>query len=265
MLNLEDLAQFVAFHKCGTLTKVAEEFLISQPTITRNMKRLEEEFGIPLFIRSANKLSFTETGDYAAQCAEELLVAANQCVINVQNYDQKLHTITIESCAPAPLWNLIPSITRKNPDKTISSKLEDDLSKIEENILNGLTTLAILPHPMENEKLCCEPFLDEHLSICVPKSHALAKYAEVSTSQINGYNCLLASEIGFWNSFCKRKMPSSKFLVQTDEFAFRELIRESTLPYFTTDLSKEPIADNRISIPITDDEANVTYFLIKNK
>ena len=49
MLNLNDLSQLVAFYKYGTLTKVAEEFFISQPTITRTMKRIENEFGVPLF------------------------------------------------------------------------------------------------------------------------------------------------------------------------------------------------------------------------
>jgi hypothetical protein len=62
-------------------------------------------------------------------------------------------------------------------------------------------------------------------------------------------------------------MPSSKFLVQLDSDAFEELRIKSTLPYFVTDVS---IKDNatpqwRKIIPLTDDEAFVTYYLICHK
>ncbi len=60
-------------------------------------------------------------------------------------------------------------------------------------------------------------------------------------------------------------MSSSKFFVQTDEYAFRELAKESTLPYFITDLAvdyyQEKEAEDRIAIPITDEDANVTYYI----
>ena len=51
MLNLENLRQFVAFADCGTLAAAAKKCHISQPTITRPMQVLEEDFGVPLFER----------------------------------------------------------------------------------------------------------------------------------------------------------------------------------------------------------------------
>lgn len=62
-------------------------------------------------------------------------------------------------------------------------------------------------------------------------------------------------------------MPASKFLVQTDDFAFKELVQESTLPCFTTNLATDmsDILGSRNIIPITDAEANVTYYFICKK
>lgn len=123
--------------------------------------------------------------------------------------------------------------------------------------------IAILPYPLEGNGFTCKKYLEEHLSICVPDDHALAKFDSINTNQINGYNCLLNSDIGFWIDMCRKSMPSSKFLVQTDEFAFRELMTASNLPYFTTDLANDRFAEvkNRVTIPITDEEANVSYYL----
>ena len=46
MIEFEHLFQFVAFGMYGTLSKTAEILHVSQPTLTRNMKLLEKEFGV---------------------------------------------------------------------------------------------------------------------------------------------------------------------------------------------------------------------------
>ncbi len=263
MLNLEDLSQFVAFYQYGTLTKVAEEFHISQPTVTRTMKRIEEAFGVPLITHSVNKIEINDTGKVAAEAAIRLLSSANQCEAEVKEFDKKLHTITVDSCAPAPLWNFIPRLSRKQSDKTISSKLVDDMSELEENLLTHECNVAILTHPVKADGITCVKYLEEHLSACVPPTHELAKYKEVTISQLNGYNCVLSSDLGFWGKYCKREMPSSRFFEQTDEEAFRTLIKESTLLCFTTNLVTDTgnVLGDRIVIPITDEEVNVTYYI----
>ncbi len=62
-------------------------------------------------------------------------------------------------------------------------------------------------------------------------------------------------------------MPSSRFLVQTDEFEFEELIRESSLPCFTTNLAGRDLEllTGRVQIPVSDPEANITYYAVCEK
>ena len=86
-------------------------------------------------------------------------------------------------------------------------------------------------------------------------------------AQINGFNCLLRDQIRFWTDLCHEKMPASKFRVQTDEFAFEELIRASTLVGFTTNFATDVnhLLKGRKVIPLTDPEADVTYHLICRK
>ena len=68
-------------------------------------------------------------------------------------------------------------------------------------------------------------------------------------------------------TLCREKMPASKFLVQTEESVFDELVKESSLPCFTTDyiLNRESIYPDRINIPIVDEEVNVTFYLVIRK
>lgn len=90
--------------------------------------------------------------------------------------------------------------------------------------------------------------------------------AELSLTQLNGFNCLLRDQIGFWTELVKQKMPASRFLIQTDEFEFEELVRTSTLLCFSS--SKAPGSEQTLKgrkrIPLTDPEVNVTYHLISS-
>lgn len=61
------LEELVAFNKYQTLALAAEHLGLSQPAITRGMKKLEEELGLKLFDRTPNKITLNETGKFAAE------------------------------------------------------------------------------------------------------------------------------------------------------------------------------------------------------
>ncbi|HIZ74637.1 MAG TPA: LysR family transcriptional regulator [Candidatus Mediterraneibacter stercoravium] len=263
MLDLLELEQLSAFADCGTLSKAAENLHISQPTITRTMQHLEDVFGVPLFLRSKNHIALNETGWKAVEYARELLKDAKEAVEGVRAFDRSLHTINVSSCAPAPLWNLLPALSESFPGMTISSAIKNNVSVLDD-LRSENCTLAVLPEGLAPEDYCSVPFLKENLSICVPPDHELAGYSELSFAELNGYNFLLGTRLGFWDDMCREKMPASRFLVQTDQFTLQELIRESSLPCFVTDLTAEDkeTFGGRIIIPITDREAKVTFHLV---
>ena len=269
MLNLLELEQLAAFAEYGTLSKAAEKLNISQPTITRTMQRLEEEFGVPLFERSKNHIALNETGEQAVSYAVQLLKDAKEAVDAVRAFDRSRHTITVSSCAPAPLWRLLPALSDAFPDMTLSSSIKNNASVLED-VKSGHCLLAVLPGMPEEGKIpetyCCRPFMKENLAVCVPPDHVLAGYKEVSFEVLNGYNFLLGTRLGFWDDMCREKMPASRFLVQTDQFTMEELIRESSLPCFVTDVAEydEEIYGDRIVIPISDQAAKITFHIVYN-
>ncbi len=263
MLDLNELQQLVAFSDMGTLSKVADSFHISTPSITRSMQNLEESFGVPLFTRSKNKIELNETGKFAVEHAKRLLYESEQTLKHVREFDQRQRTIIIKSCAPAPLWTLMHRLNEKYPGMTISSSICQN-EEVSSSWADGSCDIAILPFPLHDEHGEIREFMRENLFVCVPPDHELAKHDELTFSQINGFNFLLRSELGFWDTLCRRKMPASKFLVQPDEFTFNELVSCSSLPCFVTDYISDIQGSypNRITIPLTDDEAKVSFYVI---
>ncbi len=96
----------------------------------------------------------------------------------------------------------------------------------------------------------------------LPKEHRYARRKSLSFAEMNGENMLLMPDIGFW-SFVLEKMPDSRFLTQNDRFSFNELIEASSLPAFVSNLSEKfsKVPEGRIYVPITDEDATVTYYL----
>ncbi len=263
MLDLNELQQLVAFADLGTLSKVAEAGHISTPSITRSMKNLEEAFGVPLFVRSKNRIDLNENGEMAVELARRLLTEAEQTVRQVRDFDQRRKMLVVKSCAPAPLWELLPKLNGKYPGRTIVSGIGSN-----EDVLtawnSGDCDIAILPFWLETGEGTVEEFMREKLFVCVPQQHELARHRSLTFAEINGFNFLLNSELGFWDTLCRQKMPASRFLIQTDRDAFDELVRASSMPSFATDYFKDlqERYPQRIRIPLTDPEADVAFYML---
>ena len=268
MISFEDFEQLTAFAKHGTLAKAANALHISQPTITRTMKNIEECFGVKLFERGKNRIRLNGTGQIAVEQAEKVLDATRQMMTAVREYDKSLRTIVVESCAPAPLWFAVPQLAKKYPAMTLSSSLAGN-DEIMEHVREGSCHVGIVLTPPAEQGIHCRPYLRENLSICLPPNHPALQNAPASLDfrDINGFNCLLRSQLGFWDGLCRREMPASRFLVQEDDDEFQELMRNSTLPVFITNLVKysEEDMNGRVSVPIIDASANVTYYLVSGK
>lgn len=266
MIEYDILEQFVTFYKTGTLRKTAEKLHISQPTLTRNMQKLESGFGVSLFHRTRNSIALNETGLLAAEDAEMLLKQTENMLQRAREFDRKNRTIALGACTPVYVPELIHRITALCPTAAISSEIKE-IPQLLEGVKNGTYHFVLLPFCPEDDNLSCRKWGEEHLSFLLPKRHRYARRKSLSVSEMNGENMLLFQDIGFWHDLVAEKMPDSHFLVQTERYSFKELIENSIMPAFTTDYSYDAAAasfstPDRVSVPITDPEFNVNYYFV---
>jgi DNA-binding transcriptional LysR family regulator len=86
-LSLIQLRVFVTSAQCGSFTAAAKELHMSQPTVSETIRRIEEQYGTPLFMRGARKLTLTTPG-------EELLPLAEQTLASADGADRALKAVT---------------------------------------------------------------------------------------------------------------------------------------------------------------------------
>ena len=264
MLEIYLLEQLEAFARCGTLSAAAEELHLSQPAMTRSMKKLEEIIGVPLFERQKNKLALNENGKLAAEYARRVLEQDREIIERIRAFDRANHTISIGACAPVPLDQIVPLLSHLFEGMTISQELGTDAALLS-RLRDGEYKLVIFHEQPGDEYLYWKKCGSEKLYLVVPQTHPLAKHEKgILLRDLEGQSILLFSQIGFWYELCIEKIPHPRFIMQDDFHTFGELAYASALPVFTTDHfidRGEYARDGRVLLPVLDPEASVTYYL----
>lgn len=269
MAEFNQLYQLVTIADAGTLSKAAEIVHISQPALTRSIQKLEAEWNVTLFDRQKNKITLNQTGKLAVQYARRILDDVNTMTNAIQTYERSLRTISIGSCAPGPLLELLPELTERFYGMALTSEtvaLEHLLPGLEK----GTYQLIITDQEITAPDILCHPFCTEQLYLTVPPAHPLAGRKDgIHLEDMAGETMLLFKEIGIWKDRVIAKMPQTKFILQDQDEAFSALIQVSALPAFASDLTLRHVDrwqnQNRVTLPILDPEAHITFYCSVHK
>ena len=259
MLDLELLEELVAFQKYGTLSAAAEHLMITQPTVTRKMKKLEQELGVTLFNREvSNHIILNETGLLAAREAQKVLTAANNFTETVLNYDRLKNQITIASVLPGPL------MFAENIQTEIPANLSFTHELVKPNsVLNDLNTqkgkLIFTNKEFETDDVESMYLGVEYLSVQIDKFNPLSQRKQVSFNALAGLSFLVVQDIGPWRDVVEENIPNATFLYQENLNAMGQITRYSNFSFFFSNLTQaeEVVAtrspnDNRTPVKIDD-------------
>lgn len=262
MFELRQLKQLIALSEYGTLSEAAEKLFITQPALSRSMQKLENELGIPLFVHNKkNRISLNQNGELAVTYAKMLLTQASDIEEKLRLFNRTQNTISIGSCAPAPIWKLMPFLTNHHPDITISYEIHADSEFLIKSLLKRLFKLIITPYPIELNNICSKQYFNESLYLTVPAAHELAVYNEVYLRDLENLTTILSTNIGFWYDLCKNKMVNPNFILMEKFEDYEKLVNTTILPCFITDIDDGRFIEKGWHmIHILDEEANVTYY-----
>lgn len=263
MIDLHILEELVAFHDTGTLSAAAEQVHSSQPALTRNMKKLEDDLGVPLFIRSKNRMQLNETGKIAAEYAARVLKEEQYFEERVISYDRSLHTLHIGYCAPIPQTVLTPIINNIFNGMTISADMTDD-SNFLKRLENRTYQLVVTHREPEGDQFFSKKCGHEDLFISLLPSDPLVFYPEIHLRDLDGKSILLLDQIGFWRNITNDKTPHTHFLLQVERDTFNELALNSDYPSFNSSyyMRRTRPVPGHVNVAIADEECHTDYFLV---
>lgn len=252
---------------CHTLAEAAEALNITQPTLTRSMQKIESILGVPLFLREHNRLYLNDNGKLAVSYASRILEMEDEMIGHIRMADQRSRMISVGSCTPGPILEVVRDLQVMYPDKKIVSDV-----KLPDELLSGLATeeyqMIIMDRPVDLDGYTCSLWGTEQLYISVIPDHPAAGKEEVSFSDFNGQNFPVMANLGAWRTVIDREMPDSEFYPQTDLNVLMEIASTSTLPAFDSESRIRLFgkSEDRITIPVSDQSGKMEcYCVCRNK
>lgn len=237
--------------------------MVTQPTVTRGMQKLEEELAVQLFDRQPNRIVLTDTGKLAAKKAAAVLQANKDFISQVQNYAAQQQTLRIGSVAPGPLFLLKNNWEQFNQQIAISEvplKPHD----IANQLHNNKFSLIITNQEIQTADIESRYLGDEKLFVNLDRFMYLANLQHVTFAALKGISFVVVNDIGPWKKIIQKEIPDAKFLYQNDIESLNEITKYSSFPYFSTNIAETNVPgrqdDNRIRLPIIDDVAKMPFY-----
>lgn len=195
-MNLRDLEYFVKTAELQHFSKAAQAIFVSQPTLSMQIKKLEEELNVSLFHREGKKVRLTDAGQYLLPKAIAIIETSKEIksmAKTLQNpFLLPLRLGVIPTIAPYFLPHLLPPLQQNLPMLNlilIEDKTETLLNQLQKNELDcALVALPIL-HRFNEMVLYEEPFL-----VAFPKDHALSTKDVIRSDDLSTENILMLQE-----------------------------------------------------------------------
>lgn len=128
-LDLRRLRYFVAVADLGSVTKAASQVFVSQPSLTRQLVRLEEELGVQLFVRDRHRLRLAPAGERLLPLARDLIARADAASAAVHELSDSASTTLSVAAPPSTIADIITPFVAGGGKRQPTIKLREELPK----------------------------------------------------------------------------------------------------------------------------------------
>jgi LysR family transcriptional regulator, nitrogen assimilation regulatory protein len=165
-LELRELRYFAAVAQSGNFGRAAQQLKITQPTLSHQIRKLEDELGTQLLVRHARGVTLTPSG---TSLLERLDTIMHLLAAPLQQVSEEAVHGTVSLAMPAEVAPLLvpPLVTafhERWPHVTLEVK-EATSGTLEAWLLSGRVDIALVQDPPELDELCSEPLLRENLGL----------------------------------------------------------------------------------------------------
>lgn len=154
-MDIRVLEYFLAVVREENITKAAEVLHVTQPTLSRQLAKMEDELGVQLMVRGKKGITLTEEGMLLRRRAEEITELADKAEREIAEHEELIDgEISIgsgELASVRVLPELFKSFKEKYPRVTFDI-YTGNADQIKQRLDSGLTDMGILLEPVEIEK-----------------------------------------------------------------------------------------------------------------
>lgn len=196
-MELRHLRYFVAVAEELNFTKAAQRMCTVQPSLSQQIKDLENEVGVQLLIRSNRKVELTEEGKAFLKQAilslehAELAIQEARKVANLQKDQLNIGFVPVAEMKVFPY--IMPNIRAHFPELKIHFHSLTDADQFKA-LKNAEIDIAFTRYQDQSSDIECVQIFNEPLALIVPKDDPITEQRHVSVKNFNGQNFVISDE-----------------------------------------------------------------------
>ena len=195
-MELRHLRYFITVAEELNFSKAALKLYTAQPSLSQQIKDLEEDVGVKLLHRTKRKVELTEEGAVFLEQARLTLAQADKAIAmarQVSQAKQQMLRIGFVPVAEMKIFPyILPNLRVQNPD------LKIELLSLNNNeqmrlLKKGELDLTFTRHNFHSDEIESQFVIHEPLIFILPKDHPLAKYERIPAKALNGIDFIIPS------------------------------------------------------------------------
>lgn len=196
-MNIRDLEYLTALADYKHFRKAATACHVSQPTLSGQLRKLEDELGIILLERTSRKVLFTQSGMLLVEQARNVLREVKLLKEMASNQGKEmtgpLHLGIIPTIGPYLLPYIVPVFREHFPDLELYL-YEAQTSQLLEQLERGQLDCAVIASVKESEVFIEVPMYEEKMLLAVSNEHSWANLKSVTMSSLKGCEMLMLDD-----------------------------------------------------------------------
>lgn len=190
--------QLRSFHAVAqrlSFTAAARELGVSQPTITTQVKSLEQEFGVELFVRRGRRIELTETGGGLLEITRRLFADEKEAA-DYLNETRGLKTghLRVGAVGPYHVTDMLAAFNARHPGLYVSVTVGNSRDTLRD-LLDYRTDVAVLAHVDPDPRLVAIPYRRHRVIAFCPIDHPFAQRRSIRAHDMEGQR-LIVREAG---------------------------------------------------------------------
>lgn len=274
-MNLNQLKLFYLSIKRQSLSAAAAELNITQPAVTKGIKRLQEYYEIQFVERVGKKLILTKAGKALYDIAEEIFMMEKVAEERIRSFQieqiQQIRIHTSESFGAYYLPAIIHRFKTTNSDVSVKVDILPT-AKVVETTIALQNDIGFISYPVKHNKLLLQQVLEEKLLLIVSPGHRLEAKTTITPRDLEGEAMIMHEQGSALQRAIDVFMEGQDVRISKQlEFSNNEAIKRAVAEGDGVALISEKAVDEEIrtgkliAIPLSGPPVTRTFYMIQRK
>jgi len=193
-MRLTQLRSFYAVARMGSFTKAAEHLHVSQPTITTQVRFLEESYKVELFHRSGRRVQLTQLGEQLMQLAQNIFSLEGDAVSLLRDAGElRTGHLRVAAVGPYHVTRMLADFSQHYPAIKVSVSTGNSQDVLD-RLLDYRADVGVLAQLVKDDRFLSVPFSRHPVGIFTSSEHRFARRRSIRLAELQGERMILREQ-----------------------------------------------------------------------